>query len=203
MRTPGSNPSDPAPAAQRWRTRGPLAALGGLFVGALTVRPDPISGIIGALCLLMAWVWLTLPADHRPGHRHPHLRKAARRPRVIAWRTRDGWLPAARAPALWVLVFGGLLGLGALIGVFAGSRTLWWTLFAPAMLLAAAGIVDVVLLMVFGFWWVMVPMILLMGAFPFFVEGAARPTVIGLLFTLASLWLADLARALYSGRAAP
>lgn len=196
-----ANPTCAAEARSPWQTRGPVAALIGLWFAALAVRPDVISSIGGAVCVLAAWAWLRLPVHDRPNHRHPHLRKVARRPRVVAWRTRDRWLPAARPPALWALVFGGLLGVGALLGYFIGSHPIWWTLSAPALLLTAALLLDTALLMVFGFWLVMVPMMLLFGAIPFFVEGAARPVAIGLPIVLVGLWFADLGRALYGGRA--
>ena len=177
--------------------RKPMAVGGVLWLAAILVHPV-ISVVLGGLCLLLAWTWLGMPVDSTPGRRHPHLRKVARRPKVIIWRARDAWLPASRDPKLWGLVLGGLLGLGAGLSVLTGD--VWWIPFTPLLVMGAALLVDVMIIIAVGLWPIALMMLAMVATVPFTFEGAGLRMLIGLVVGLLGLWLADLARALQQQR---
>lgn len=193
-------PGEAPPAAKPRRPRLPLVVGAALWVALIGLRPGLGSVLLGGLCFVLAWAWLASPVGRVPGRRNPHLREVARRPRVTALRGRAFWIPRRRVPGLWALVLGGLLVLGVGVGLVAGADSaglVWWALFTPAMVLAAALVLDALLLMTLGYWIVAVPLLAMVAVVPFVVEGAGRPMVIGLVALLAGLWFADLARALY------
>ena len=166
-----------------------------LWLASIVTHYDYLRIILSSLCLLFTWAWLNMPVGHKPNHRHPYLRRIAEHPKIIAWRSRDAWLPSSRNAKLWWLVLAGLLGIGA--GLAMLNTDIWWVFFTPLLILGATLFIDIMVLSLVFLW----PFALLLAVFSIDMTlSGAISFAIGLIVSLLGLFFADLARALYQQR---